>query len=142
MLGWTTYMNIIMKPTNSPTTQGQPNPRKIRSKVAFGPLYPTANIFFVGWDRFLFKKMKNVSCETDDNGNADVPKLSFQTIQKRNRMKIRSYRRYEEHGKKMFVFLGLFVHAAVRGGNCAFTSKIINTLVKDSSRDDRPSITT
>ena len=33
-------------------------------------------------------------------------------IQKRNRLKIRSYRRYGEHGKKMFVFLGLFVHAA------------------------------
>ena len=33
-----------MTPTNSPT-QGQPNPRKIRLKVAFGPLFPTANIF-------------------------------------------------------------------------------------------------
>ena len=32
-----------MKPTNSPTP-GQPNPRKIRLKVAFGPLFPTANI--------------------------------------------------------------------------------------------------
>ena len=31
-----------MKPTNSPT-QGQPNPRKIRVKAAFGPLFPTAN---------------------------------------------------------------------------------------------------
>ena len=50
----------------------------------------------------------------------DIPKLSFQTIQKRNRLKIRSYRRYGEHGKKMFIFLGLFVHAAVRGGTCAF----------------------
>ena len=39
-------MNIIMKPTKSPT-QGQPkpNPRRIRSKVAFGPLFPTANDF-------------------------------------------------------------------------------------------------
>ena len=25
-----------------------------------------------------------------------------------------------QHGEKMFVFLGLFVHAAVRGGTCAF----------------------
>ena len=40
----------------------------------------------------------------------------------------------------MFVFLGLFVHAAVRGGTCAFTLKIVNTLIKNSSRDDRPSI--
>ena len=36
----------------------------------------------------------------------------------------------------MFVFLGLFVHAAVRGGTCAFTLKIVNTLIKNSSRDD------
>ena len=34
-----------------------------------------------------------------------------------------------EHGKKMFVFLGLFVHAAVRGGTCVFTLKIDNTLI-------------
>ena len=44
--------------------------------------------------------------------------------------------------KKMFVFLGSFVHAAVRGGTCAFTLKIVNTLIKNSSRDDRPSIST
>ena len=50
-------------------------------------------------------------------------KVIFPTIQKRNRLKIRSYRRYGEHGGKMFVFLGLFVHAAVRGGTCAFTLK-------------------
>ena len=34
----------IMKTTNSPI-QGRPNPRKIRSKVATGPLLPTANTF-------------------------------------------------------------------------------------------------
>ena len=40
-----------------------------------------------------------------------------------NRLKIRSYRRQGEHREKMFVFLGLIVHAAVlvRGGTCAFT---------------------
>ena len=27
-----------------------------------------------------------------------------------------------------FFFVGLFVHAAVRGGTCAFTLKIVNTL--------------
>ena len=53
-----------------------------------------------------------------------------------------SYRRYGEHGKKKFVCLGLFVYAAVRGGTCAFTLKIVNTLTKNSSRDDRPSIST
>ena len=35
----------------------------------------------------------------------DVPKLSFQTIQQINRLKIRSYRSYGEHRKKMFAFL-------------------------------------
>ena len=34
------HINIITKPSNSPT-QGQPNPIKIRLKVAFGPLFPT-----------------------------------------------------------------------------------------------------
>ena len=48
---------------------------------------------------------------------------------------------WETRGK-MFVFLGLFVHAAVRGGTCAFTLKIVNTLIKNSSRDDKPSIST
>ena len=52
-----------------------------------------------------------------------------------------SYRRYVEHGK-MFVILGLFVHATVRGGTCAFTLKIVNVLIKTSSPDDRPSIST
>ena len=61
---------------------------------------------------------------------------------KRNRLKIRSYRRKREHRENMFVFLGLFVHAAVRGETCAFTLKIVNTLIKNSSRDDRPSIST
>ena len=40
------------------------------------------------------------------------------------------------------VFLGIFVHAAVRGGTCAFTWKIANALIENSSRDDRPSIST
>ena len=38
------HVTIITKPTNSPT-QGQPNPRKNRLKVAIGPLFPTANDF-------------------------------------------------------------------------------------------------
>ena len=41
-------------------------------------------------------------------------KVLFQTFQKINRLKILLYRRYGGNGKKMFVFLGLFVHAAVR----------------------------
>ena len=38
-----------MKPPNS-RTQGQPNPQKIRLKVASGQLFPAANVFFVCWD--------------------------------------------------------------------------------------------
>ena len=45
-----------MKPTNSPT-QGQPNPRKMRLKVAFGPLSPSQhNDLVVAWDWFFFMK--------------------------------------------------------------------------------------
>ena len=58
--------------------------------------------------------------ETNDNGNAMFQSY-LSKLQKRNRLKIRSYHRYGEHGEKMFVFLGLFVRAAVRGGTCAFT---------------------
>ena len=42
------------------------------------------------WDRWQWKR--------------DVPKLSFKNIQKRNRLKIRSYRRYGEHGEKYVRF--------------------------------------
>ena len=38
-----------MNPTKSPT-QGQPDPRKISLKVAFGPLFSHCKYFFVGWD--------------------------------------------------------------------------------------------
>ena len=36
----------------------------------------------------------------------------------------------------------LQVFAAVRGGTCALTLKIVNTLIKNSSRDHSPSIST
>ena len=41
----------IMEPTNSPT-QGQPNPRKMRLKVAFGATFSHSEQFLVGWDWF------------------------------------------------------------------------------------------
>ena len=44
------YYYIIMKPTNSPTQE------KIGLKVAFGPLFPTANIFFGGLGLVLYRK--------------------------------------------------------------------------------------
>ena len=57
------------------------------------------------------------------------------------RLKILSYRRYGKNGKNMFA-KKIFVHAAAPGGTCTFTLKIVNTLIKNSSRDDRPSIST
>ena len=69
-------------------------------------------------------------------------KVILLNYSKRNRLKDTLVPPVWEHGKKMFVFLGLFVHAAVRGGTCAFALKIVNTLIKNSSRDDTPSIST
>ena len=43
---------------------------------------------------------------------------------------------------EMLVFLGYCVHSAVRGGTWAFALKIVNTWIKNSSRDDRHSIST
>ena len=83
--------------------------------------------------------METRCSQTYDNGNAMFQSYLSKIFKKKNRLKIRSYRRHGEHGeKKMFVFLGLFFHAAVlvRGGTCAFTLKIVNTLIKNSSRDD------
>ena len=69
-------------------------------------------------------------------------KVIFPNYSKKKPAEDTSYRRYGEYGKKMFVFLGLFVRAAVRGGTCALTLKIVNTLIKNSSLDDTPSIST
>ena len=44
-------INIVIKPTISPT-QGQPNPRKNRWKVAFWATFAHSKYFFVGWDWF------------------------------------------------------------------------------------------
>ena len=48
------HVNIVMKPTRSPT-QGQPNTRKIRLKVALRQLFSHSKRFFVSWDRFLYR---------------------------------------------------------------------------------------
>ena len=45
------HVTIVLKSTNPPT-QGQPNPRKIRLQVAFGPLFPPANKF--SWVSIVF----------------------------------------------------------------------------------------
>ena len=83
-----------------------------------------------------------IHSETGDNGNAMFQSYLSQLFKKKKRLKIRSCRRYGEHGEKMLVFLGLFVHAAVRGGTCAFWLKIVSTPIKNSTRDERPSIST
>ena len=40
--------------------------------------------------------------------------------------------------ENIYIFSILFFHAAARGGTCAFMFKTVNTLIKNSSRDDRP----
>ena len=42
-----------------------------------------------------------------------------------------------EKNWEMLFFNTLFVHAAARVGTCAFRLKIVSTLIKNSSRDDR-----
>ena len=59
LLSWRTYeyyyeTDELPNPTNSPT-QGLPNPRKIRSKARFGPLYPH-QIIFRGLGLVLYRK--------------------------------------------------------------------------------------
>ena len=56
--GWRTYTSYIRTPeyyheTDKLPTQGQPNPRKNRLKVAFGPLFHSSKCFFVGGDSVL-----------------------------------------------------------------------------------------
>ena len=43
-----------MKPSNSPN-QGQPNPRKIRSKSGTWATFLAKKYFFVGWDCFFLE---------------------------------------------------------------------------------------
>ena len=55
-LGLGKHVNIIMKPTNSPT-QGQPNARKIRLKSGIlGPTFFPQQIIFRGLELFLCRK--------------------------------------------------------------------------------------
>ena len=64
--------------------------------------------------------------------------MAPRNIQEIVRLKIRSYRRYGKNGGKMF-FCSC---GGTRRNLFAFTVKIVNTLIKISSRDDRPSIST
>ena len=62
--------NTIMKSSHSPT-QDQPNPQKNRLKVAFGPLFPTRNIFR-GLGLVLYRKQTT--------RNLTQPKFSANTL--------------------------------------------------------------
>ena len=72
----------------------------------------------------------------------DVPKVIFPNYSKKKPAEDTLVPPLWVTREKKVVFLGLFVHAAVRGGTCAFALKIVNTLIKNSSRNDRPSIST
>ena len=69
------HTDIIMKPTNSPT-QGQPNPSKIRFKVAFEPLFPTANIFLRGL-RFIFCRKLTTRNQTQPNSPPNTLMVTY-----------------------------------------------------------------
>ena len=107
----------------------------------FYEYYFPARIAGGGAKRLVYlTKKKLVRTQTDDNGNTMLQKFSFQIIFKKIGWR---YSRTTAMGKteKKFFFRGLFVHAVARGGTCA-TLKNVNTLIKKSSRDDRPSIST
>ena len=57
LLGWKT-LEILLWNRRFSSTQGQPKPRKIRWKVAFGPLFfsPTATILLLGLGLVLYRK--------------------------------------------------------------------------------------
>ena len=79
---------------------------------------------------------------TDDNGNAVLHSFLLKLFQNEIGCRFPRTTAVGKTGNIMFVFLLLFVHAAARGGACAFTLRISNTLTKNSSRNDRPSIST
>ena len=84
--------------------------------------------------------METRCSQTDDNGNAMFQSYLSKIFKKKKPAEDTLVPPlWGTRGKKkMFVLLGLFFHAAVlvRGGTCAFTLKIVNTLIKNSSRDD------
>ena len=80
--------------------------------------------------------------KTDNNGNAMLQSYLSKLFKKETGSRYARTAAMGNTGFFVFVFLGLYVYAAVRGGTCAFTLKIVNTLIKNSSRDDRPSIST
>ena len=78
-----------------------------------------------------------------DDANGKAKLQSFVSKLLINKLADR-YSRTAAKGKKELkcLFLILFVYAAARGGTCAFTLNIVNTLIKNSSRENRPSIST
>ena len=91
----------------------------------------------------FFNLKKKNTANTYDNGNAMFQGYLSKIFKKKKPAEDTLVPPLREHREKMFVFLGLFVHAAaVRGETCAFKLKIGNTLIKKRSRDDRPAIST
>ena len=78
----------------------------------------------------------------DDNGNAVSQSFLSKLFKKETGWRYSRTAARGENGKSLFFYVGLFVHAAIRGGTCDFKLKIVNTLIKNSTRNDRPSIST
>ena len=80
----------------------------------------------------FFNLKKKITANTYDNGNAMFQSYLSKIFKKKKPAE-------DTLGEKKNVrFSRMFFHAAVvvRGGTCAFTLKIVNTLIKNSSRDD------
>ena len=71
---------------------GETNTEKYRSTLFFG-----IDTIPINRDLSLFDRRK---------WKRDLANLSFQAIQKKERLQIRSYRRHGANGKKRFAFLG------------------------------------
>ena len=81
--------------------------------------------------------------KTDTNGNAMLHKVMFTNYSKTKSAEDTLVPPlWEKRGENVGFFSIIFVHAAARGRTCAFTLKTGSTLIKNSSRDDRLSIST
>ena len=78
---------------------------------------------------------------TDDNGNAMLESFLSKLFKKEIGGRYSRSAAVVKTGKQV-VFVILFVHAAARGCTWTLTLKIVNTLIKNSSRDDWPRIST
>lgn len=76
--------------------------------------------------------------KTDDSRNAMLQRFLPKLLKNENRRKILPFLSCGENGKKNSFLLVLYIHAAAHGGTWVLTLKIVNTLIKNGSRNDWP----